>query len=123
MFKFQVPEFLGNFFAIGDTMKKLILSLVCAFCGFGFIGCAGPVEDSMKVDFNASESLKKEMESFAKSGARVGSGMNSLRSLGRDLQKTDPAKGDSVLKAIDELVNLKDAPKIKEKANEILKML
>ena len=104
-------------------MKRLVLSIVCVFGAVGLIGCGGPEEFTQKVDFNATESLKKEMEGYAKSGNRVGSGMNALRSLARDVQKVDASKGEALLKAIDELVNAKDGPKIKEKANEILKML
>jgi hypothetical protein len=104
-------------------MKKLILGVVFCFGLLSLSGCSGPVEDSIKVDFNASSALKKELEGFAQSGVRLGSGTNSLRALARELQKDDPSKGDAVLKAIDELSELKDGPKIKQKANEILKLL
>lgn len=74
------------------------------------------------IDMDLSANIKTDLEAIAKSG-RLGSGTQTLIANIRGLTKKDPAKGEALKNAMDELIKLQGEAKIKAKAQEMLKLL
>jgi hypothetical protein len=90
----------------------------------GIAGCGGGPDNNavIKVDYDAAKSIKEGLEGV-KSTGRIGSNFGGIMSSVRELKAKDAAKAESLEKQLTELTSLKDAAKIKAKADEIIKSL
>ena len=104
-------------------MRFLSIVLCCMFT-FGITGCGGGPDNNsvIKVDFDAAKSIKEGLEGVKTSG-RIGSNFGGIMNSARALKEKDAAKGDAVEKQLTEMASMKDAAKIKAKAEEIIKSL
>jgi hypothetical protein len=104
-------------------MRVLSIVLGCLFV-IGITGCGGGPDNNVviQIDYDPLKELKDGLEGVSKSG-RIGSNFNNLMNASRTLKTKDASKGEAVEKALTELRNLKEPPKIKAKAEEIIKSL
>ncbi len=88
----------------------LILAMLCAFA----IGCG---DESVEVEAPAPSSRAKQLlEATAESGQPLGSGQQELQEQFEQIKAADPAKGEQLLKDLDELAGMSSSAKIKAKA-------
>ncbi len=93
--------------------------LVISFAGT-IVGCGGPKVTEVEVQQStAVDDIKKGLEGIAESGVIDSSVEDVRNSIGRFGQE-DKAKGDELMKDVDELSGLTDSAKIKAKAKEML---
>jgi hypothetical protein len=105
-------------------MRYVFLVFVGLVC-VGFTGCGGgPDNNSVtKVEgYNPANVIKEGLEGVKSSG-RIGSSFNAIMSAVRELKAADEAKGSAIEKELSELMEMKDASKIKAKAGEIISKL
>lgn len=78
---------------------------------------AGCGDDSVAVTpLPPTDRAKSYLEETAKTGDPIGSGEQELREQFEQIQQVDPAKGERLLKELDELAAMSNSGKIKAKA-------
>jgi hypothetical protein len=104
-------------------MKFYSVLLVCVFT-FACTGCGGGADNDavIKTDYDPAVTIKESLAGIKTSG-RLGSNFGGVMAAVQDMKKTDPAKGEAIEKALNEMTSLKDAAKMKAKAEEIIKQL
>jgi hypothetical protein len=106
--------------------KKIGLCLcgVFSLAVFAIAGCnsGSDSKEVIEVQVDFVKDIKDNLKSVADSG-RLGSGMSSVASSIRQIEKTDPSKAASIKKAVDELTALQDPNKLKAKAKQIIASL
>jgi hypothetical protein len=91
--------------------------------GASLPGCGGGNAGfTESVDQNYVNNLKSDLETIVKNG-RLGSGMGTISSNIRAIKAKDAAKGEALEKAFTELSSAKGEAQVKEKANELIKLL
>jgi len=95
----------------------IVVALICGCSG----GQAGP--KSVRVTPpSPAENAKATLKEFAETG-QVGSGLMLVRENFEAIKKTDAAKGDALLKELDELGKAKNPDEVKAKAKALMEKL
>lgn len=94
-----------------------VLALAAILTGCGSSNRAVPVKPPA-----AQEQVKSILQDLAKTG-ELTSGITVLRQQLEEIKKTDAAKGDALLKDLNELEKGRDAATIKAKAQKMLEKL
>ena len=103
---------------------KFCAGLLICMCTLTCVGCGGGADNDVvvKMDYDPSAMIKESLAGVKASG-RLGSNFGGVMAAVQDMKKTDPAKGEAIEKALNEMTSLNDAAKMKAKAEEIIKQL
>lgn len=96
-------------------MFKSLLKATFALAMLSFVGC-GPASVTSEPVTPAPPPAAKAMLTELASSGELGSGAESIRAALEELKATDAAKGEDLLKDMDQLEKMTDPSKVKAKA-------